>query len=468
VSDGGAATEASRALLDPRRLRRNVLLNGAAWVLPAVVAILAVPALAGALRADRFGLLALGWSAVAWFGVMDLGMGRALTFAVAHGAARARSEDVPAQVWTAGWLVWLVFGAAGLAGVLLAPLIATRVLDVPAALHAETVGVVRLLSVALPVVVHGILLRGVFEGVQQFGVVNALRLPLNLVTWGGPWLAVRWSDDPRVLVGIIVGARALYWAAHLPLLGRAVPGGARPHRPTRAAARALLHVGGWMTVSGVLSPILVHADRIILPAVVTIATVGWYVAAGDGAMRLWLFTAALQPVLFSAITASAATGGRELGALVRRATVATGAVLLPPALVLAWWSAPVLRWWLDAAWVPEASVVFRVILVAVYVNAFAQVAYTLLQGAGESRAVARVHLWEVPVMLVLLPVAVLEAGAFGAAGVWAARMLLDTGLLWWRALRVVPDARAAAPALVAGGVLGGAVLVAVSLLAPLW
>lgn len=451
---------AADRLLDPARLRRHVVLNGVAWFAPAVVAIMATPALASRLGPDRFGLLALAWAATAFYAVLDLGIGRTLTAAVAGALAAEETEGVPELIWTGSWIALTLFGTIALAGLLTAPWIIDHLLSIPLALREEAIGVVRLLASGLPIVVLGVLWRAVLEGAQQFGRINALRLPLNLITWGGPWVALAVTTDVRVLVALIVGGRAAYLLAHLPWLGDALPGAGRPRQPRVEAMRVLMTQGGWLTLSGILSPILVHLDRMLLPSAVAIATVGWYVAAGDGAMRLWLFTAALQPVLFAAIAAAAAVDRPRLRSLVRTATNTTVAVLLPSALLLGWWAEPLLRWWLDVAFHPTAVAAFRLALAAVYANAVAQVAFSVLQGAGESRLVALVHLGELALLLVLAPLALQTTGPLGLLAIWAARLTVDAIVLWAAAWRRIPETRAASPAVLWGGGVGTLMILA--------
>jgi len=334
---------------------------------------------------------------------------------------------------------------------------------VPSAVRAEAIGVVRWLALGVPIVVIGVLWRAVLEGAQQFGRINLLRVPLNLITWGGPWIAVRSTEDVRVLVGVIVAGRALYLLAHLPLLSGAVPEASRPRALRWDALRQLGRRGGWMAVSGIVSPVLVNLDRLLLPGGAAIATVGWYVAAGDGAMRLWLFTAALQPVLFSAIAAAAVTERPRLPELVGQATWATVGSLLPIALALGWWADPLLRWWLDAAFVPVAVPAFRVALAAVFANAVAQVAYSALQGAGEQRIVALVHLIELALLAVAAPVALQTVGPLGLLVVWALRLSLDGIALWGIAWRRIPETRDARPLVLVGGALGTLLILATGL-----
>lgn len=434
---------------DHARLQRHVFLNGLGWLLPAALGLAAVPALASRLGAERFGLLSLTWAAVSAFAILDLGLGRALSLLVADRLARGRSAEIAALVRAAGTLSWALLAPLALLGVLSAPWIARAQLELPPELVDEGVRTLRWLALALPLVVHGIVLRAALEGELRFAAVNAFRIPLGIITWGGPWLAASFTRDVSHLALVIVAGRALYWAGQWVLIARddasrapspreasaraaemRAPAEATVDAPMPSPYRALWQAGSWITLSGVLTPLLTTLDRLLVPLVAPIATVGWYVAVGDGAMRLWLFTAALGPVLAPALASAFARADRgESVRLLTRATRATGAILALPALVLVVAADPILRWWLNAAFAPDAVPVFQWFVATVYANCIAQVAYAGLQASGEARAAARLHLFELPLFLVVLASAVWMFGAAGAAAAWGARMLIDAALM---------------------------------------
>jgi len=427
---------------DHRQLRQHVVLNGMGWLLPAILALAAVPALARLLGADRFGLLTLAWAAVSAFAILDLGLGRALSVLVADRRARGQHEEIAGLVRAAGVTSWMVFAPLAVLLALAAPWIVAQGLDLPSELTAEALRSLRTLALALPIVVHGIVLRAAFEGDLRFGAVNALRIPLGVVTWGGPWIAAVFTRDVSVLALVIVAGRTAYWAAQLLLLARgAAPAAAAPSQCALATSAtspyaALWATGSWITLSGLLSPVLTTLDRFVVPLLVPIAAVGWYVAAGEGATKLWLFPAALGPVLVPALAAAFARGdSAEARALLLKATRATGVVLIGPVVVLALWADPILRWWLADAFAPDVVRVFTGFVIAVFLNSVAQVAYAGLQAGGEARSAALLHLAEVPVFIGLLVWFGQTYGATGAAMVWAGRLVLDAFLMMALAVR---------------------------------
>lgn len=429
------------ALTDDRLLRKNVVLNLAGWLLPAIAALVSLPLLARGLGAARFGLVALTWSAVGVFSQFDFGLGRALTRIIAEKLAIGDEREIHDLVWTASWVLLAFTGTLALIGVVAAPAIVDHVLHVPTSLRAEAIGTVRLLALMIPPLTHGVALRGVLEAGQRFRLVNQLRVPLGVATYAGPLLAIPLGLDARIAVGIIALARTAYWLAHFFVLDDIAPHLARPHRPRRHAMAELIAVGGWITVSQVVSPIIVQADRLVVAVGFPIAASGYYGTAAEVATKQWLFTAALQPVFYSAMAAAIKTAPARAAKLMEQAALVTLLVLLPSAVALAAFAEPLLHVWMRDAYVPAAAPVLRWLAVAVYANALAQVPYSVLQGGVDARGPALLHLTELPIYAVLLVMLSRGMGIQGVAIAWLLRMAGDGAALWWMLYRKFPEAR---------------------------
>lgn len=432
------------ALTHDALLKRNVILNMAAWGIPAAAALLSIPLLTRGLGAGRFGLVAIAWATVGLFSMFDFGLGRAVTRLVAERLSSGRDLEIPRLVWTMTWLLLGFSTVLALSGSALAVLITDRVLDIPAALRNEAIGVVVLLALSVPALAHGVALRGVLEAAQQFGAINRLRIPLGLVTYLGPLLALPVGGDARVAVGAIVTGRMLYWIAHFPLMRIVHPELSRPLRPTRAAAAELIRVGGWISISNIVSPLIVHVDRLVVAAALPIAASGLYGAAAEIATKQWLFTAALQPVFFSAMAAALRPAPQRAAELMDRATRVTMLGLLPSVLVLVAFAEPLLAAWMGPAYSPDAGRVLRWLSIAVYVNALAQVPYAVLQSGVDERLPAILHLVELPLYAALLYVLTTRWGLPGVAIAWFIRMAVDGVAMWAAALWRFPAGRAVA------------------------
>ena len=163
------------------RLVRNTALNLAGLALPLAVGFFSIPLVVRALGNDRFGILALVWVVFGYFGLFDLGLGRTTTRAIADALGRGDTARLPATLWTT---VHLQTGLGLLAAVLshlAAPLIAGRLLNIPEGFERETVLTLRLVGWSLPVMFVASSFRGVLEAAQRFDLVNAVKVPTNVL-----------------------------------------------------------------------------------------------------------------------------------------------------------------------------------------------------------------------------------------------------------------------------------------------
>ena len=423
-----------------RLLARNAALNVAGWALPAVCALLAIPALVRAMGAERFGLLALAWTLVGSFSPFDLGIGRALTQALAARVGRGDQGDSPDVAWSGLWLLFAV-GLAGAAALALgAPALAGRWLHMSPALQGEATRGLRLLALAVPLTTVTAGLRGVLEAGQEFRTVNALRVPLAILSFVGPWAVQSLSHTFTASIAVLVGARALVAALHAAALARRYPVLRRVRTPRAAALRALRGVAGWMTVSSLAQPVLAIGDRLLIGAALPMAAFAQYAAVGEVASKLSVVGALLQPVLLPALAATLVADPRRAVILFDRGVRATVLATAPAALVLVAFAPEGVRAWLGADLARDAIPVLQLLAVAWYVNACAQLPYVALQSAGRADLPAKFHAAEVLLHLAVLWLLLGRFGLLGAAIAGALRMVVDALALYAAAPRVLRDA----------------------------
>jgi Na+-driven multidrug efflux pump len=85
--------------------------------------------------------------------------------------------------------------------------------------------------------------------------------------------------------------------------------------------------------------------------------------------------------------------------------------------------------------------VWRWLAIGVVINGFAHIPFTLLQSAGRTDTIAKIHLSELPWYILALWWALLHDGIRGAAIVWTLRVAVDTVLLIACAIRYFPHIR---------------------------
>lgn len=412
------------SLVATKRLSMNVAVSLAGWVVPALVALAAMPAGAKQWGAPRFAIVALAWGLTGWFGQFDFGIGRGLTRAVAARHASGRDGEIPAIVWSAHAALALLALSMTAALWLSAPVLSVRTLEVPAALQSDAIDSIRWMALGVLPIVWGTASRAVLEARQQFRLATMLRMPAVIGTYALPLLAQTAADAVMLMVLV----RTLYAVAQL--VAMQVPLAA----PT--AVGEVLRDGGWITLAAVISPFLVQGDRFALAVWLPIAASGGYVAVQEVANKLAFFCVALQPVLFAAVSAARHVDEQAARVITRRAIVVTAVVVAAPVLVLMVWAAPLLQRWLGSAFDATAARAMPIMAAGVYVNALAQVPFAWLQAGSGDRAVALLQLVELPLFLLALWLVVPAYGVVGAAWVWSGRLVLDGVALWWLSTRL--------------------------------
>ena len=424
----------------PRGIATNAALNVLGQAAPLAVAFFTIPLLTRALGLPRFGVLTLAWAVLGYFSLFDLGLGRALTKLVADADAAGRESEVPSLVST-GVATMFALGLAGAAVVgALTPWLVRSALDVPAELRPETTVAFALLAASLPLVVAASGLRGVLEARLRFDLVNAVRLPLGVLTFLGPALVLPFSRSLAPITAVLLAGRAVALWAYWRLARRAVPGlgGARAIRYSHLPV--LLGFGGWMTVSNVVSPLMVSSDRFLLAALLGLADVAYYTAPYEAITRLWIIPGALASVLFPALSAAYALDPLRARSLYARGVKATFLIVAPVAVAAGAFAPELLHAWLGPEFAARGATALRWLAAGVLVNSVAHVPFALVQGAGRPDITAKLHLVELPLYLAASWWLIATFGIAGAAAAFALRASVDAVALFHQAGRIL-DAR---------------------------
>ena len=441
--------------MSSRRHTFNIGLNVTGMVLPMLVGVVTVPGLLHRLGEERFGILALGWALVGYFGFLDLGMGRALTqyLASAEQAGVSREEQATVACAARRMLGALSLGLALILSLLL-PWLASFV-TMPADLHVQTLAATPLLALAVPLAMWFSCSAGVLEARSRFAAVNSVRIPTGVGNFVAPWLASLFTADLFWVIGSLLAVRL---AGALGMAWWARPEFALPApRWPSAGIRQLLRFGGWMTVSNLVGPVMSYFDRFAIAAWVTVAAVTHYTVPFDVISRLPMVPIAIMGVLLPLLVQAShsAPGTHPQHYTTITHTVKLLLVCWIPGMVLTAWLGPwLLAWWVGADLATASTPIWRWLAVGVLVNGLAHLPFAMLQGAGRTDVIARIHLLELLPYMAGLWWALSHHGAVGAAVVWSLRVSVNTALLFAQAFRLFPVWQPFFVRIVFGGLVG--------------
>jgi len=417
------------------RVAHNTLLNFLGLAVPLALAFFVMPVAARHLGPARFGLIGLAWAVTEYLVLFDLGLGRATVRFIAD--TLHRNPDDLTEIASLAISIQLVAGIIGGAVfTLLAPTLVRAAFHMPAPISAEAVAMFRVVGFSLPFVLLLTGLRGILEGAQRFDLSNALRMTSSSASVAIPAIgAVVGASLPSIMWWVLI-SRATVCLAYLVAIRHALPTLRWRVPSSWSRSRELLSFGGWVLVSNVVSPVLAYFDRFALGAIAGVAAVGFYTAPYEGVTRLTLVAISLAASLLPALTALETRGERARSAELISSSARTLMVVMAPPLALIFAFAPtLLHIWLGPEYAAQASVALRILTIAVFANAVAQLPFVTLYAFNRPDLPAKFHLTELVIHLPLTIVLVREFGIAGAASAWTIRVALDLCLLMAGAAR---------------------------------
>lgn len=406
-------------------LRRNTLWNLAGSGLPLIAAAGLIPFILHRLGNEAFGVLALIWALIGYFSLFDMGVGRALTFELSKLKAANNAAEISLTL-KAGLVLTLAAGLFGAAVMLvLAPYFATSWLKISPALQQDAMLSFKIAAIGVIPTTITSGLRGALEGLGRFAASNLNKIILGFCMFVLPALsiAIHGNDLWAITLYLVLARLIVVLVATTQLwsyLAAPATGLVRNH------LKPLLNYGAWITVTGIVGPLMIYGDRFFVSAAVGAAELPLYAIPQEGLQRLLMIPVALCGALMPQLASlsprdAAASYWRNY----KRVTVAMLAVCALVALL----AYPALAWWLSEEFAQQALPIVLILCVGIWINSMALVPYTLMHANGNPRLTALFHLFELGLYVLALWWLAANFGLIGAALAWVGRVALDLLLL---------------------------------------
>lgn len=406
---------------------RNLLYSIAGSVLPMIVALVTVPIYLETIGEARFGVLAIIWLAAGFFGIFDLGLGRACAQRIA--SLRGDNRQVASVVHSA-LLTSLVFGA--LACLVIWPFapgfIGLMTGDSGMPDH-EWQGAAPWAVLLLPVIAVSSVYSGILQGFERFLALNAIGVLGTVLYLVLPLLAATaYGAELPILVAAVLVARTTCLALLAVASRKSWRGQAMQGFSVVEAAR-LLSFGGWVSVSSLISPLMVVLDRMLIALTSGPVAVTHYTVPFQVAQRTTVFSGAVANTLFPRFASATAEDERVMAQMGIKLVVL---VTTPVMAALVLFASPLLEAWISADMAMHATLVAQLILLAFWVNGLAMIPFGRLQALGRPRRIAVIHALELLPYCACLYAALVSFGVVGAAAVFLLRVFVDFLLLsYW-------------------------------------
>lgn len=428
------------SLFREKRLAKNVAWNLLGTILPLVVGLFTIPILINSLGTDKFGVLTLAWMVIGYFSLFDLGLGRSLTKFVAEKLGAKQLDDIPSLIWTALMLMSVMGIIGGVIVASISSFLVTSVLNIPEILQMETLKAFYLLALSIPIVIGTTGLRGVLEGYQCFGLVNAVRIPMGLFTFIGPLLVLSFSNSLYHIVAVLLAGRILTLIIYILLCLHVVP--AMKHALIRYnLVKPLLYFGGWLTVSNIIGPLMLYIDRFLIGAFISIGAVAYYTTPYEVIIKLLFIPSTILGVMFPAFSHAFANKQQSARLLYTNTIKYVFIIMFPFTIVCVLFGDVMLEIWLNEEFSKNSFHVAQLLSIGVLINAYGLISQAMVQASGRSDLTAKLHLIELPLYLLYLPFLMNEYGINGAAMAWVIRVTISAVALAFLAQMAIENTK---------------------------
>lgn len=413
------------------KLYRYSLYNALGLGLPLIFAVFSIPYLLGQLGDAQFGILTLIWAMVSYFGLFDLGLGRAMTQIISplFLSDSEFNRKKAGEIIFNGNLLLLLLGGGVFASLLLfGDVIISNIEGVTA--YSELKKTIIVMAITMPAIMLTNGLRGVLEANNDFAIVNIIRLPMGIWNFIGPCIACYFFSPSLFLITISLSiGRWLATLAHLYFVFIMLKNKKVPLLFSREHTKLLINSGGWMAVSNVISSLMGYLDRFVIAFSLSALAVSYYAIPHEMVTKLWIIPTAITASIFP--TFANKINMLQKAQVFKKAVFLNFIFIFPLCLFLFVFAQDILTLWIDSEFSRNSYEVLIILSIGMFIGSFASVPYTAMQAMGYQKNTALIHCCEFLIFIGVIYFLTVSYGVIGAAIAWAIRSVIDTGIMFY-------------------------------------
>ncbi len=420
------------------RLLINSILNLAGNTAPLLIGIIAIPYIIKGMGLEKFGILSLSWVFFSYFGIFDLGIGRASIKFISESYAINDREGISNVFWASIYSQTIIGIILGAAGYLILPYIVKNFFKFSPSLTIESIKAFRILSLLLPIILLSSGLKNTLEAFQRFDLVNFVKIPANILFFIFPLIFSKSSLGFIIItLGLVRLATAIiYGIICFNLTYADLKSDITFHL---SALKKILSMGFWITISSIASPILLYIERFFIASFSPPENLSYYSVSYDTLSRMPILAVSAAAALYPAFSYENVSSKENTYELLTRPLKYLIIIMTPAVFILYIFSKPILTIWLGKNFLTEGLEVFRILLLTFYLNSLAVIPFMAVQGLGRADLKAK---FDVIASVFFIFVAGIFTYHFQIAGAAYSKLLLtltDTAFLTFIALRLTTN-----------------------------
>jgi O-antigen/teichoic acid export membrane protein len=275
-------------------LVKNSLLNLMGMVLPALVALVAIPVCIHAYGNEQFGLLSLVWTFLVSFAFFDLGMGISTTKYTAEMIRNNQRGRIPTIVWTSVGINFTLGIALAIVLSFAAPTLTDHFIRPSPLLRGTTIWLIVYSGISLPFITSGGALRGALEAGNRFDLSNGIKAPSLSLLFLIPALGGLAGLPIDIVVLFLALSRILAAVTFLYFVAKVFPEVIHSFSFELGQAKALFRFGGWVSVTNLLNPVIMQGEKVLIPAFLSLGMLAYYSPPQEMVARIAVIPASLS------------------------------------------------------------------------------------------------------------------------------------------------------------------------------
>jgi O-antigen/teichoic acid export membrane protein len=418
----------------PTILVRNTGYNLLSQGILIALAIWGIPFLVHGLGGERFGLLTLLWALVGYFSLLDLGISRAITKFLSESIALGNMNLSSRIIWISLTLSAALGLISALLIVVMTPYLLFDVFKIGPAYYKDAAQSFFLAAVSIPFMLTYGTMKGIQMAFQRFDMVNWFQGGAGSIQWVGSVILVWYGLGLKeiIFLTLILRMTSVFVAfVFLPQLNPKIF--SEVTLWDKEVIHRLLGFGGWVTISQIVSPVFMYLDRILIATFLTLTAVAYYSVPQEAISRLLIIPASFSMALFPVFSGQAVMfeNHEKVVKLYFRSVKYMSLIIMPIAVGIIVYARKILLLWVGMEYSAESTLVFQIVACGLIFNSIAQVPTTVLHAFNRPDLTAKIHLIELPFMILMNVILIPWIGILGAAITWSIRVLADMVLLFF-------------------------------------
>ncbi len=404
---------------------KHAFSNLVSSLIPLVIALLTIPLYLSYIGDERFGALAIIMSFLLYFGFMDMGLGRATSKRIAQ-LSQASSQSRSDVLWTAIFASFLLGVVAGLLLWIGAAYYLSTKVAMSDGVRLETLLAVKYVAFAFPLLLPTASLTGALHAKYHYKQANIILITNNTLSQVIPLIAASIGlidISELILITLAIKVFSLFFLIYY--CYSIVPLRNKPCF-SKKEFLDMIGYGGWVSLIGIIAPVLATLDRLIIASVIGVKSVTYYVVPFDLVFRAMVIPGSISSALFPRL---ASLGNKQALQLSVDSTRLLISVMTPLIIIAIALVGKFLELWLGEEFAFRALHIPEIILVGIWLNSFVVPTYTRHLAKHNPRTIVFIYLLEIPIYLLALTVGLDQFGILGAAFAWTFRVLIDTVII---------------------------------------